>query len=95
MTEEGAVLDERFSLSVLFDWYGPLLSDRQRDCYDLYYNEDLSLAEIAELKGISRQGVWDAIHHAEDNLRDYERKTGLIARIRELESELESVKDGI
>lgn len=88
-------MDERFKLSVLFDWYGPLLSDRQRDCYDLYYNEDYSLAEIAELKGISRQGIWDAIHHAEDNLREYEEKTGLIKRIMELESELERKNNGI
>ena len=88
-------MDDRFSLSLLFDWYGPLLSDKQRDCYDLYYNEDLSLAEIAELKGISRQGVWDAIHHAEDNLREYEQKTGLIKRISELEAVIESNNYGV
>lgn len=79
----------RSDKSLLFDYFGPLLSDRQRDCYDLYYNEDLSLSEIAELKGISRQGAWDAIRHAESRLVEFEGKTGLVARIKELEAELE------
>ena len=76
---------ERLDMSLLFDYYGALLSDKQRDCYDLYYNEDLSLSEIAELQGISRQGVWDNIRHAENNLMEIEEKTGLIKKVRELE----------
>lgn len=83
----------RSDKSLLFDYFGPLLSDRQRDCYDLYYNEDLSLSEIAELKGISRQGAWDTIKHAEARLVEFEEKTGVVARIKELEAELE--KHGI
>lgn len=83
----------RSDKSLLYDYFGPLLSDRQRDCYDLYYNEDLSLSEIAELKGISRQGAWDAIRHAEARLEEFEAKTGMVARIKELEAELE--KHGI
>ena len=82
----------RDELSVLFDYYGPLLSDKQHDCYDLYYNEDLSLTEIAELKGISRQGAWDTIRHAEARLKEIEAKTGLVSKIRELESALKSSK---
>lgn len=85
---------ERSAKSLLFDWFGPLLSDRQRDCYDLYYNEDLSLSEIAELKGISRQGAWDTIRHAEAKLMEFEEKTGIVAHIRAIESELEN-KNGI
>lgn len=79
---------DRSDKSLLFDYYGPLLSDRQRDCYDLYYNEDLSLSEIAELKAISRQGAWDAVRHAEARLIEFEEKTGMVARIKELEAEL-------
>lgn len=75
----------REEMSVLFDYYGALLTETQRDCYDLYYNEDLSLTEIAELRGISRQGTWDNIRHAEEKLREFEEKTGLVARIQELE----------
>ena len=70
--------DMRFSR--LLDVYGVLLSDRKRDILDYYYNEDYSLAEIAELGGLSRQGVWDIIRRAEESLRNIEEKTGLIAR---------------
>ena len=50
---------------MLLDFYGELLTDKQRECFDLHYNEDLSLAEIAEQLGVSRQGVWDNIRRAE------------------------------
>ena len=72
--------DGRFMQSMLLDFYGDLLTDKQRECFSLYYNEDLSLSEIAEQRGISRQGVWDNIRHAEAALREIEEKTGLIAR---------------
>ena len=65
---------------MLFDFYGELLTDKQREYFDLHYNEDLSLAEIAETDGITRQGVWDIIRRGEETLRRYERKTGLVAR---------------
>lgn len=47
--------------TMLFDFYGELLTEKQREYFDLHYNEDLSLAEIADIGGISRQGVWDII----------------------------------
>ena len=49
--------NQTFRMTMLFDFYGELLTDRQKEFYDLYYNEDLSLSEIAENYGISRQGV--------------------------------------
>ena len=52
---------EAFTMSLLFDTYGALLTEKQQTYFDLYYNQDLSLAEIAEQEGISRQGVHDAI----------------------------------
>ena len=81
---------DRSDYSVLFDYYGALLTDKQRDCYDLYYNEDLSLAEIAEEKGISRQAAWDNIRHAEEKLVEIENKTGLIKKVQELEWRLKT-----
>ena len=57
--------NSRVMRSMLFDFYGELLTDKQREYFDLHYNEDLSLAEIAEQSGISRQGVWDIIRRAE------------------------------
>ena len=72
--------DGRLMRSMLLDFYGELLTDKQRECFDLHYNEDLSLAEIAEQLGISRQGVWDNIRRAEASLSSSEEKTGLIRR---------------
>ena len=72
--------------TMLFDFYGDLLTDKQREYYDLYYNEDLSLSEIAENVGITRQGVYDIITRAEATLLETERKTGLINRFVELQA---------
>lgn len=75
--------DSRLRRSMLFDFYGELLTEKQREYYDLHYNEDLSLAEIAEQSGISRQGVWDMIRRAEAAMEQIEEKTGLIKRMSE------------
>lgn len=83
--------DSRMMQTMLFDFYGELLTDKQRECYDLHYNEDLSLAEIAEQSGISRQGVWDNIRRAEAALQDIENKTGLIRRFAETRQALEEL----
>ncbi len=68
--------------TMLFDFYGELLTEKQREYFDLHYNEDLSLAEIADISGVSRQAVWDIIKRAEATLREIEAKTGLVARFR-------------
>ena len=72
--------DSRLMQSMMLDFYGELLTEKQRQCFDLHCNEDLSLSEIAEQCGISRQGVWDNIRRAEAALKDVEEKTGLIRR---------------
>ena len=69
-------------MSLLFDTYGALLTEKQQTYFDLYYNQDLSLAEIAEQEGISRQGVHDAISRSEALLASFERVTGCVARER-------------
>ena len=66
--------------TMLFDFYGDLLTEKQREYYDLHYNADLSLQEIAEQSGVSRQAVWDIIRRAEQSLVDLEEKTGLVSR---------------
>lgn len=65
---------------LLFDYYGDMLTERQRMCLDLRYNQDLSLAEIAEELGVSRQGVHDNITRAEAHLAKMEAKTGCVRR---------------
>lgn len=73
-------MEEALFRTMLFDFYGELLTDKQKEYFDLHYNEDLSLAEIAQSEGISRQGVWDIIRRGEASMRRYEEKTGLVAR---------------
>ena len=78
--------------SMLLDFYGELLTEKQRQCFDLHYNEDLSLSEIAEQCGISRQGVWDNIRRVESTLQEYEETTGLVHRVMDLEKEIERLR---
>ena len=85
--------NDAVSMSLLFDYYGGLLTEKQQSCFDLYYNQDYSLAEIAELSGISRQGVHDAIARAEHALRDFEEKTGCIARAAQVDRGLRTIKE--
>ena len=90
--------NQAFRMALLFDFYGDVLTDRQKEFYDLYYNEDLSLAEIAENYGITRQGVRDVIVRAEAILTDLEDKTGLIRRFHAMRSQLDEIvraADGI
>ena len=81
--------------TMLFDFYGELLTDTQREYFDLHYNEDLSLAEIAALTGISRQGVWDIIKRAEATLKEIEAKSGLARReaLADIENRLSALLD--
>lgn len=78
-------MNEKLSeMCLLFDFYGSLLSERQRDVLDLYYNDDLSLSEIAENLSITRQAVRDAVLHGEDYLRLLEEKLGMAERFKEV-----------
>ena len=83
--------NQTYRMTMLFDFYGELLTDRQKEFFDLYYNEDLSLAEIAENYGITRQGVRDVIVRAEAYLTEIEDKTGLIRRFHTMQDQLKEV----
>lgn len=67
-------------ITILLDFYGEMLTVKQRDFLGLYYNEDLSLSEIAENEGITRQGVRDAIKRAEGQLYDMENRLGFVKK---------------
>ena len=66
--------------TLLFDYYGGMLTDKQRDCFDMRYNQDLSLGEIAESMGISRQAVNDSLTRTEALLRRMEENIGSVKR---------------
>ncbi len=67
-----------YTIAYLLDLYGPALTEKQRNLVDYYYNEDLSLSEISENEGITRQGARDSIKRAENQLREWEDKLGLL-----------------
>ena len=71
---------DALEMTLLFDYYGDLLTERQKMCFDLRHNQDLSLAEIAEELNVSRQGVHDNLSRAEALLRNMEEKTGCVRR---------------
>ena len=76
------MFEKDLKIGFLLDFYGDVLSERKRTVLDYYYNDDLSLAEIAQEIGISRQGVRELIKKAEEELSFYEEKLGLAARFR-------------
>jgi predicted DNA-binding protein YlxM (UPF0122 family) len=80
-------------MSMLFDYYGDLLTDKQKEFFDLYFNEDMSLTEIAEHADISRQGVRDAVVRAETILRETEDRLGLCKKYSGMEKALLDIKE--
>lgn len=75
-------MDKLVEMGILFDYYGKLLTGTQYDVVDQYYNEDLSLTEIADLNNISKQAVSENLKRAEKNLYDYENRLALIKKNR-------------
>ncbi len=76
---------------LLCDYYGEMLTENQRKFIDYYYNDDLSLSEIAQNEGITRQGVRDAVKRAETQLFDMEKKLGFAERSRKIEEALNGI----
>ncbi len=86
---------EAFEMSMLLDYYGSILTEKQKTYFDLYYNQDLSLAEIAEQEGISRQGVHDTINRTAAILQEMEGATGCIAREKSLRTALMKIENAV
>jgi predicted DNA-binding protein YlxM (UPF0122 family) len=95
-------LDKITKLNLLFDYYGDFLTKKQKDIFELYHINDLSLGEIADNKGISRQGVYDILQRTEHILYNFEEKLGMVAKhftqkkeIEEILTILKNLKPGI
>ncbi len=82
---------DNFELVLLFDYYGDLLTERQKICFDLHYNQDLSLSEIANELSVSRQAVYDNLSRTEALLRNMEQKTGCVRRDLQMRKAMEAV----
>lgn len=94
----GCIVAKNLEISFLLDFYGDVLTERQREVMEQYYNDDLSLAEIADNFGITRQGVRDSIKRGEGIILDLEQKVGFAARYRAVQqgvAQLESLARSI
>ncbi len=85
--------NENLDMSLLLDFYGEVLTYRQREMLELYYDDDLSLSEISEQSGITRQGVRDAIKRAEKQLFDIESKLKLVERFGRIKDITDEIRD--
>lgn len=88
-------MEKNVENSLLLDFYGELLTDKVRYATEMYYNDDLSLSEIADDMGITRQGVRDLIKRAEANLQSFEEKLGLHKRFVETQTGLGKLKKSL
>ncbi|MBQ2735010.1 MAG: DNA-binding protein [Clostridia bacterium] len=87
------MFEKNMNISLLLDFYGEVLNEKQREILDLYYNEDLSLAEIAESNGLTRQGVRHVIKKAEEAVTLLESKLGLAQRFTALGTAYDAIAD--
>lgn len=86
-------MDKNIEISLLFDFYGQLLSSKQQQAVSLYYNDDLSLSETADVMGITRQGVRDLVKRSEGELYEYEEKLGLYKRFEQVGKYAEDIRN--
>lgn len=92
LESSGDIMLEKFlHMSALFDFYGPLLTDKQNRCLQMHLFEDFSLSEISAELGISRQAVYDMLKRSEQLMQQYEDKLGLAARSIKEKKELSSI----
>lgn len=85
-------MSKDLNMSLLLDFYGDILSEKQKEAMELFYNGDLSLSEISEITGITRQGVRDRIVKSEQIIAELEDKLGLASRFGNVSKTLEYIK---
>ncbi|HNX64013.1 MAG TPA: YlxM family DNA-binding protein [Oscillospiraceae bacterium] len=86
-------MSKDLNIALLLDFYGEMLTEKQRDMVELYYNEDLSLGEIAETVKITRQGVRDSIKRGEQQLFELEKKLGLVEKFMKYSELLDNIDE--
>ncbi len=86
------MIDQTVHMGLLFDFYGQLLTEKQRLFFSLYHQDDLSLGEIAQQYGITRQAVYDIIQRSQKTLTNFEEKLGLIKRYVRQREQLERLQ---
>ena len=86
-------LEEIVLLSILYDFYGELLTDHKKQIFEDYVLNDLSLSEIATEQGISRQGVYDIVKRCTAELKEYESKLSLMQKFQSMKEKVNTIKD--
>lgn len=89
------MIDKTLEMNLLYDFYGALLPEKQQEILRLHYEEDYSLAEIADEVSITRQGVHDAMKKADRSLHQYEEKLGLVGRSKRISQALAAIDDSL
>lgn len=84
---------DALEMALLFDYYGGMLTGKQRECFDMRYNQDLSLSEIAQAQGVSRQAVFDNLTRTEALLRRMEENIGYVKRDAQIREALREILD--
>lgn len=84
---------DALEMTLLFDYYGGMLTEKQRECFDMRYNQDLSLGEIGEVLGVSRQAVCDNLTRTEALLRRMEENIGCVKRDRKIREAVREIRD--
>ncbi|WZL74816.1 putative DNA-binding protein [Clostridiaceae bacterium 35-E11] len=85
------MFDKIVQMNLLYDFYGQLLTPKQQEVLQLYYSHDLSLGEIAEQLGVSRQAVYDTIKRTEKLLYAYEKKLGLVCKFITTKNQIQEI----
>lgn len=89
------MIEKTIEIGILFDFYGKLLSDKQYSAVELYYIHDLSLSEVGDQLNISRQGVYDILKRAENNLYMYEKELGLVNKFNQNKEKIKMILEYI
>lgn len=84
--------EKNLKITILLDYYGGVLTEKQREVIELYYEDDLSLSEIAEHSGITRQGVRDAIKRGEATMLELEKNLGFVEKMNECRRRLDRIQ---
>lgn len=91
MTEEDS-LGKLYELSLLYDFYGELLKEHHRQMFEDYVLNNYSLGEIAQERGISRQGVYDSVKRTSRQLEEYEKKLGLLGKFQKIKKKVKRIQ---
>lgn len=86
-------MSKDLQVGILLDYYGDMLTKNQQELAQMYYNDDLSLAEIAEITGITRQGVYDSVKRSEALLLELEQKLRIFYKEKQIDEQFEHIID--